>query len=241
VNSTEERTATVLRSLAQRAAPATTASPGLAQLVLTRVASPRRRQAKAGLSALGLLIVAGVAAAASLTGNGDYREWTQPSGAMSPTVAVSQTVLVGKQLAPQRGDVVLLEAANGGETSESLSRVIGLPGDTVSCPAEPDGTCKAVIVSGRALDEPWLRSETAPFAGVLVPQGHAYLLGDARDAASDSRLIGPQSLNAVLGVVVARFDDDGQRQAVPGTPPHALPEADKPIDPADPVPPARTE
>lgn len=240
MNDTEEQTASALRSLAQRAATATTASPGMAQHVLTQRTTTRRRQVQVGVSALGLLTVAGLVAAASLTGNGDYREWTQPSGAMSPTVAVSQTVLVGKGLAPQRGDVVLLEAANGGETFEALSRVIGLPGDIVSCPAEPDGSCKAVIVSGQTLQEPWLQSQTAPFAQVVVPEGRVFLLGDARDQAVDSRVIGPQPVKAVLGVVVARFNDEGQREALPGAPSHELPEGGTPIDPANPVPPART-
>lgn len=240
MNSTEEQTASVLKALAVRAAPATTAQPALAQLVLARTTRPRRRRAKVVLGSLGALSVAGVIAAASLTGNGDYRNWTQPSGAMAPTVAVSQTVLVGKKIAPQRGDVVLLEAVNGGEPFEMLSRVIGLPGDIVSCPAKPDGSCQAVTVSGQTLNEFWLQTATAPFAEVEVPEGHAFLLGDARDKAVDSRIFGPQPLDEVLGVVVARFNDDGQRLALPGTPPHELPEGGTPIDPANPVPPARS-
>lgn len=140
MNDTEDLTASALRTLAQRAATATVAPPGIAQHVLSQTNATRRRRVQIGMSAVGLLTVAGLVAAASLTGNGDYREWTQPSGAMSPTVAVSQTVLVGKGLAPQRGDIVLLEATNGSERFETLSRVIGLPGDIVSCPAEPGST-----------------------------------------------------------------------------------------------------
>lgn len=235
MNDTEEQTANALRSLALRAAPATTAPPGMAQHVLTQAATPRRRQIQVGLSAVGLLTVAGVVAAASLGGNGDYLQWTQPSGAMSPTVAISQNVLVEKDMTPQRGDVVLLEAANGGQTFEALSRVIGLPGDTVSCPVAPDGACKAVVVSGQTLQETWLRSETAPFNQVAVPEGHVFVLGDARDQARDSRYIGPQPLAAVLGVVVARFNDGGQPEWLPGAPLHEIPEGGTPIDPANPV------
>lgn len=240
MNSIEEQTAAELRTLARRATPATTAAPGLAQQVLVRAGRPRRRRARVVLGACGGLSVAGLVAAGSLSGNGDYRDWTEPSGAMAPTVAISQTVLVGKNLVPQRGNVVLLRAHNQGESFETLSRVVGLPGDVVSCPAGPDGRCQAVTVSGHRLNEFWLHVATAPFAAVAVPAGHAFLLSDARDNAVDSRSYGPQPLDEVLGVVVARVQENGQREALPGAPPHTLPEGGQPIDPANPVPPARS-
>lgn len=246
MNSTEEQTAQQLRLLVQRAAPTITAHPQLAKQVLARAATvhrpwdPRhmRRRTKVGVSIIVAASLVGAVAAGSLVGRSDYQKWIQPSIAMNPTVKVSQTVLLGKQLTPGRGDVVLLEANDGRGTYELLSRVIGLPGDTVSCPAEADGTCKAVVVSGQARQEPWLTSRTEPFASVSVPANQLFLLGDARDAARDSRFIGPQRLDSVLGVVIARYNAKGEREALPGAPRHELPDEHQNIDPAGPVPPS---
>jgi signal peptidase I len=244
MNSTEEQTAAQLRELVKLSAPATRARSSLAQDIVSLARVPQegrrglRRRTKVGISALAVAALAGSVAAVTLVGHGGYRKWIQPSAAMSPTVAVRQTVLVGKKLEPARGDVVLLEAVNKGARFEMLSRVVGLPGDTVSCPAEPDGTCKAVVVSGRVLQEPWLASRTAPFAPATVTPGHVFLLGDFREQAVDSRVFGLQRLDAVRGVVVARYNSAGLREPLPGTPPHELPDEYKNIDPAGPVPPA---
>ena len=115
--------------------------------------------------------------------------------------------------------------------------MIGLAGDTVSCPPQQDGTCKAVVVSGRPLLEPWLEVPTEPFTSTAIGPGALFLLGDARDQANDSRFIGPQPFGAVLGVVIARIAPDGSRQRLPGAPRRELPDGTFP-DPADPVPPA---
>lgn len=239
MNSTEEATSAELRALVDQAAPATTPPPGLARLVLDRKRRQRRTRVNRAATALGAATVAGILAAASLTGSGDYRDWTQPSGAMEPTVGISQVVTLNKTLAPQRGDVVALKADDGtGRAFEMLSRVIGLPGDTVECPATTDGSCEAVIVSGERLDEPWILAPTAPFPRTAVPEGRVFLLGDARDAARDSRYIGPQRLDAVFGVAVARATGSGPRQRIPGAPVHEIPERGDPVDPADPVPPS---
>lgn len=249
MNATEQATAERLRALAAAAAPASTASPDLAEQVLARLRTDgtapgrhgdrpsRRRRLLLAAGAAGL---AATLAAAGYAGRGDHREWTQPSAAMAPTVQVGQQVVVGKRIEPARGDVVLVEAKDGPATFETLGRVVGLPGDTVSCPPGPDGLCTAVTVSGEPLREPWITSPTAPFAPVRVPGGSFFFLGDARDAANDSRLLGPQSLDAVLGVVVARVEPDGTLGRLPGTPAHPVPDGQRPVDPADPVPPART-
>lgn len=240
MNAADLRTAEQLREIVRSAAPSITAPPDVAQRVLASMGAEPRRRRKQLILALGVITLAGAVAAAGFTNRGDYRRWRQPSGAMSPTIGVGQTVLVGKELAPQRGDVILLTADNGAESFEMLSRVIGLPGDTVACPAEPDGTCKAVLVSGAPLSEPWLHATTGPFPSTSVPPGAVFVLGDARDQAVDSRMIGSQRLDAVMGVVVAKFNAQGEREAIEGTPKRDLPGDEEFGDPADPVPPARS-
>jgi signal peptidase I len=239
MNSTEEQTAAALRSLVEQGATATTAPPGLARLVLDRT-KRRRTRVKRAATTLGVTAVATIVAAASLTGSGDYREWIQPSDAMAPTVDISQAVTLNTTLTPQRGDVVAVTVIDDGygQTFELLSRVIGLPDDTVECPATKNGTCDGVVVSGEQLHEPWIITPTAPFSRTAVPEGRVFLLGDARDAARDSREIGLQHLDEILGVAVARVTGNGPRQSIPGTAEHKIPERGDPVDPADPIPPS---
>lgn len=53
-------------------------------------------------------------------------------------------------------------------------------------------------------------------------------------------MIGAQQLDAVFGVVVARIGEGGRRESLPGSPVRPLPGGEKPVDPANPVPPARS-
>jgi hypothetical protein len=57
-----------------------------------------------------------------------------------------------------------------------------------------------------------------------------------RSFAADSRIVGPRPLDAVRGVVIARITAGGQRENLPGAPPHALPDHGVPVDPAGRVP-----
>ena len=97
-----------------------------------------------------------------------------------------------------------------------------------------------MVVSGTQLVEPWLTSVTEPFAPVTVEAGQVFLLGDSRDAASDSRYLGTQRLADVKGAVVARVEPDGTLVRLPGTPHRPLPDGEDTVDPSDVVPPARS-
>lgn len=226
--------------LVRTASPAITAPPDLAAAVL-RARLARRRSARVRVAAAGAAVAAGLAvAAAVLPGGGTYFDYTQPSAAMEPTVAVGQVVVAHKTLEPERGDLVILLAQAGDQEFELLSRAVGLPGDVVECPDDGRGRCDGLVVSGRRVPEPWLREATAPFGPVVVEEGQLFVLGDARGAANDSRYIGTQERTRVRGVVVAVRSADGALVAPAGAPRHELPGGDRPVDPADPVPPAGT-
>jgi signal peptidase I len=150
-------------------------------------------------------------------------------------VGIGQTVLFTKDAQPvRRGDVVLLTFRDG---YDAISRVVGLPGDTVACPANGRGGCDAVTVNGGALDETWLDAATSPFAAVSVGPGEVFVLGDARDAASDSRFVGAQRLSDIKGAAIGRLED-GKLTRLPGTPDRPVPDGENIVDPAGPVPPA---
>ena len=67
-----------------------------------------------------------------------------------------------------------------------VKRVIGLPGDQVTCTDEN----AAVHVNGEPVDEPYLRAGSQPCGRVYditVPEGYLWVLGDNRNNSADSR------------------------------------------------------
>lgn len=127
------------------------------------------------------------------------RSFSIPSGSMEQTLMIGDRIIVN-ELAPgpmplHRGDIVVFEDPGGwlgyGDDAgqDLVKRVIGLPGDHVSC-CDADGH---VLVNGEPLDEPYLtltegghRASATDF-DVTVPEGALWVLGDNRDHSADSR------------------------------------------------------
>lgn len=130
------------------------------------------------------------------------------SGSMAPTMAVGDQVLVNKLRTVERGDIVVFRDPGGwidpveavigypqnpppeepaADDGYVVKRVIGLPGDQVSCCSGLDG---ALLVNGAAVDEGYLYpGEPASSLGfdILVPEGSYWVMGDHRSASRDSR------------------------------------------------------
>ncbi|WP_028708276.1 signal peptidase I [Propionicicella superfundia] len=139
-----------------------------------------------------------------------------PSGSMENTLHVSDRVLVQKVTHFARGDVVVFQDPGGWlaesspvdrgvvgdvlvfvglmpdeSTGHLIKRVIGLPGDTVSC-CDAQGR---ITVNGQAIDETSYlyaddSGQVAPsdFAfTVTVPADHVFVMGDHRNNSRDSR------------------------------------------------------
>ena len=234
-------TAEELIALAAKGRSTIRAREGLAEEVVKRARRQRRRRLVM-VGTAGSLVAIGGLAAALLLGRSDYYSVTQPSGAMSPTIAVSEQAVVNRNLEPERGDVVFAlwtppDDLYGSQYPDFLgfSRVIGLPGDVVSCPQEPTGGCDAVEVNGTPLVESYTEGPTKPFDPVEVPAGQTFLLGDARNAASDSRVYGTITLDGVQGVAVQIVDLEGETRTVPGWRIRGLPGPGDAIDPPQPV------
>ena len=79
----------------------------------------------------------------------------------------------------RRGDIVVIDSAELGR--RVVKRVIGLPGETV------DVTSGAVLVDGRPLPEPYVRSSGGPTGSYRLPADSYFVLGDNRPLSSDSR------------------------------------------------------
>jgi signal peptidase I len=151
--------------------------------------------------ALAVLIIAVVAALAA-------NQWVMtvhpvPSGSMENTLQIGDRYLVDKisfrVTGLHRGDIIEVSTP----TSLRIKRVIGLPGDTVSC---ADGR---VLVDGQPLDEPYLKNRDpaevqTDCTTVTVPPDHLYVLGDHRLVSQDSRQEGPVRTDAVRGRMLVK-------------------------------------
>jgi signal peptidase I len=107
-----------------------------------------------------------------------------------------------------RGDIVVFEATGrweevvGGE-KDIVKRVIGLPGDTVSC-------CNAgrVVRNGVPLTEPYVYPAgqgNTPFGPITVAKGQLWVMGDHRNSSSDSRYNGTTPESSVIGHAFLRI------------------------------------
>jgi signal peptidase I len=101
---------------------------------------------------------------------------------MAPALTEGQLVLT-RSLRPAyavgRGDLVVLDSPVEPDL-QVVKRVVGLPGEQVTFDAG------RVSIDGRPLAEPY--AARSVFRGQYhVPAGHYLVLGDNRDASSDSR------------------------------------------------------
>lgn len=98
-----------------------------------------------------------------------------------------------------------------------IKRVIGVPGDEVSC-CDTEGR---IYVNGVPIDEPYVTRDsirgapatrscsTRDFTPVKVPEGMLWVMGDHRRVSQDSRCQGPVPIDNVIGkamVIVTPFN-----------------------------------
>ena len=162
-----------------------------------------------------------------------------PTGSMEPTIAPGDRVLVSRLVRGvdvHRGDVVVFDgrhaflgqgdggtaarvgrALRGALTLESgtdyVKRVVGLPGDRVTC-CSTAGRLGRLVVNGVPVSEPYLFPGDVPSDAtfdVVVPPGAIWVMGDHRSASGDSRSYlgqpggGMVGLDDVVGQVTVRY------------------------------------
>ncbi len=173
------------------------------------------------------LVTLGVFAAVMLTARASVANHYQvPTGSMRPTVQIGDRLLVNKSAygiripltnrylkewaGPRRGDVVVLDPPDGGETV-LLKRVVAIPGDRVMVRAGllwlngkpvrissgPDGLREHLGGRSHAIR---LKGPPGPsFGPVRIPPRRYLLLGDNRGDSHDGRYFGLIPREKILG------------------------------------------
>ncbi len=175
-----------------------------------------------------------------------------PSGSMEPTLQVADRVLVDRNGFDdggiRHGDLVVFDGRGSfaplhsddplplaavtslgewlgliGSDTVYVKRVIGLPGDRVTC----CGDAGRILVNGEPLEENYLYSQDAASElefDVRVPGGKLWLMGDHRSVSADSRSLlgapggGFVSIERVIGrptTIIWPLDRIGPIERVP--------------------------
>lgn len=119
---------------------------------------------------------------------------------MDNTLFDGERLFINPSAKPRFGDIAVFQYGE----SYVIKRVIGLPGDTVSC---VDGT---LCVNDVAYEEGYLTPalceefETSSFLA-SVGEGEYFVLGDNRDNSRDSRVFGCLPEEAFVGVAIFKI------------------------------------
>lgn len=145
------------------------------------------------------------------------RPATVNGSSMYPTLKDGDRIMISKVLyTPKYGDIVVIPHPNMPEDEPALiKRVIALGGQTVDIDFETG----EVKVDGVVLDEPYINEltfdEEDMTGPVTVPEGQVFVMGDNRNASTDSRsdMFGTFDEDYILGRCLFRmapFDKFGK-------------------------------
>jgi len=169
--------------------------------------SVRQVVRKAGPAAVLISFILMAAAWVWLTGGSfNVRAFRQQSSAMTGAVFPGDFFVTDlSHRSVIRGAVVVI-SCRGVDNLWCVTRVIGLPGDTVAVRGHH------ALVNGKPLDEPYVLIVASPETDsvanrkpVVVPPDHIWVLGDNRSESYDSRFWGFAPLSAVRGRPIAVY------------------------------------
>jgi signal peptidase I len=133
-----------------------------------------------------------------------------PSGAMTPTLAINDRVVINKLVyrfqSPERGDIIVFNPTENlkkeGMNEAFIKRIIGIPGDQVEIKVGQ------VFVNNKLLTESYIMNNTAggqDFPTQVVPPNSYLVLGDNRSNSYDSRYWGFVPRENIIGKATQRF------------------------------------
>jgi len=169
---------------------------------------PPEAKARAGARRWIIEVVVIVAAAfvlALLIQQFIIKPYVIPSPSMEPTLVEGDRVLVSRLSYhfrdPERGDIIVFQPPGYQDSEPFIKRVVAVAGDTVSV---HNG---ALWINGEAQDEPYLKEYPIldDYPEVTIAPGYVWAMGDNRNNSGDSRVFGPVSEEAIIGVAFAIY------------------------------------
>jgi signal peptidase I len=128
---------------------------------------------------------------------GFFLEPTYVQGpSMLNTMKTGDKIIINKLIywfkSPARGEVIVFHSK---EDRDLIKRVIALPGDTIQVKNNH------VYINGKILSEPYLTfsTQTSTIPPTKIAADHLFVMGDNRENSTDSRELGPISVDQILG------------------------------------------
>lgn len=143
------------------------------------------------------------------------------SGSSMETTFSSGQYLIVDQISyrlhePARGDVIIFRYPKD-PSKFFIKRIIGIPGDTVDIKGNVVTIKNTAYPDGKVLDEPYIR-EMAPNTTLTENLGddEYFVMGDNRNASSDSRMWGVLQRDKIVGKAFLRLYPFTQAGLLPG-------------------------
>ena len=174
--------------------------------------SEASKKARRALRALGewVLILSLAMFAAFVIRTYVFQTFYIPSVSMVPTLEVGDRIIVSKISTSigsiHRGDIIVFarpprESCGGGDVTDLVKRVIGLPGETISSRGNK------ILINGKVVKEHWktTRPLGREIGTVKIPKDQFFMMGDNRSASCDSRYWGTLPKKFIVGKVIFRI------------------------------------
>lgn len=127
---------------------------------------------------------------------------------MQPTYNTNDYVIVDKLsytlTHPARGDVIVFDAPTN-DGRYFIKRIIGLPGERVLVDGAQVTIFNPTHPNGFTLDEPYIVFQSDRVADLTLGQDEFFVMGDNRNASSDSRIWGALKQDAIAGKAFLRL------------------------------------
>lgn len=143
------------------------------------------------------------------------------SGASMETTFHNNEYLIVDQLSyhlgsPKRGEVIIFRYPRD-LSKFFIKRVIGVPGDTINIDGDVVTIINDAHPDGVVLDEPYVyKMDQSTYLTETLGEGEYFVMGDNRDASSDSRMWGILDEDKIVGRAMIRLFPFTQASVYPG-------------------------